>query len=330
MSAKDLLDKILGIVKDNPGATGAGLGALAAAFGLGGSNNQAVGYQGGIPLYEATRKQVPYDYAAEGGYGGPDAETRRPGSFGRRYFSDTMMTEANSEDTAAAESLADSQVASILNNGSFNEPNPFGPGSYQQNAPTAASINQGNSDRIMEMLEEILNTGSEEASSSGPTAAPTPTPTPTPSNSDGLTFGHQSTPTPAPAPASEPETASRISNLLGTVQNQRGQQPPSSGGLTFGFAQGGLAALKDAKGFYLGGPTDGMADKVPATIEGREPAALSDGEFVVPADVVSHLGNGNSSAGAKQLQEMMENIRKARTGNPQQGKQINPKQFIPR
>ncbi|NDG33550.1 hypothetical protein EB118_26280, partial [bacterium] len=59
-------------------------------------------------------------------------------------------------------------------------------------------------------------------------------------------------------------------------------------------------------------------------------AALSDGEFVIPADVVSHLGNGNSNAGAKRLYEMMDRIRGARTGNAKQGKQINPNKFLPR
>ena len=49
-----------------------------------------------------------------------------------------------------------------------------------------------------------------------------------------------------------------------------------------------------------------MADLIPATIDGTQPAALSDGEFVIPADVVSHLGNGNSEAGAEQLYSMMD------------------------
>jgi hypothetical protein len=65
----------------------------------------------------------------------------------------------------------------------------------------------------------------------------------------------------------------------------------------YGYAQGGLASVAP-QGMYLGGPTDGMADQIPATIDNRQPAALSDGEFVIPADVVSHLGNGNSDAGA--------------------------------
>jgi len=92
-------------------------------------------------------------------------------------------------------------------------------------------------------------------------------------------------------------------------------------------AQGGI--LNMAKGQYLQGSTDGMADKLPAHIDNDQPAALSHGEFVVPADVVSHLGNGNSDAGAKKLYQMMDRIREARTGTKKQGKQINPDKFMP-
>ena len=91
-------------------------------------------------------------------------------------------------------------------------------------------------------------------------------------------------------------------------------------------AQGGLMA---AKGTYLRGSTDGMADKLNTSIEGKQPAKLSHGEFVVPADVVSHLGNGNSDAGAKKLYQMMDRIRVARTGTKKQGKEINPDNFMP-
>jgi hypothetical protein len=93
------------------------------------------------------------------------------------------------------------------------------------------------------------------------------------------------------------------------------------------MAAGGIAQLK--KGKYLNGASDGMADKVPANIDGVQEARLSDGEFVIPADVVSHLGNGNSDAGAKVLEDMMRRVRKARTGNEKQGKEIDPKKFIP-
>lgn len=91
------------------------------------------------------------------------------------------------------------------------------------------------------------------------------------------------------------------------------------------MAQGGMA-----KGRYLDGPTDGMADKLPAHIDNKQPAALSHGEFVIPADVVSHLGNGNSSAGAQRLYQMMARIRKARTGTTKQGRRINPDKFLPK
>ena len=95
------------------------------------------------------------------------------------------------------------------------------------------------------------------------------------------------------------------------------------------MAKGGIASVAPrGQGYYLGGPTDGMADKVPATIDGKQPAALSDGEFVVPADVVSHLGNGNSESGAQNLYRMMERVRKDRTGNPKQGRQIDPNKYL--
>jgi hypothetical protein len=93
------------------------------------------------------------------------------------------------------------------------------------------------------------------------------------------------------------------------------------------MAQGGEIAM--AKGRYLQGGTDGMADELPARIGKDQPAALSHGEFVIPADVVSHMGNGNSDAGAKKLYQMMDKIRMARTGTKKQGKRINPDKFMP-
>tara|TARA_R110000868_G_scaffold411627_3_gene706525 strand:- start:4860 stop:7298 length:2439 start_codon:yes stop_codon:yes gene_type:complete len=73
---------------------------------------------------------------------------------------------------------------------------------------------------------------------------------------------------------------------------------------------------------------DGMSDNIPATIDGMQEARLSDGEFVLPADIVSHLGNGSSDAGAKQLYNMMDRIRKARTGSEKQGKEINAERYM--
>jgi len=100
-----------------------------------------------------------------------------------------------------------------------------------------------------------------------------------------------------------------------------------------GFAAGGLSSLPEYKagGKLLNGPGDGMSDSIPAVIQGQKPqrAALADGEFVVPADVVSHLGNGSTKAGANQLYAMMDKVRQARTGSKKQGTQINPARFVP-
>ena len=98
----------------------------------------------------------------------------------------------------------------------------------------------------------------------------------------------------------------------------------SSGG---GFAEGGVAQLREGR--FLRGDGDGMSDEIPASIEGEVDALLSDGEFVIPADVVSHLGNGSSEAGARVLYDMMDRIRKERTGKEEQAKEIPADKVLP-
>jgi len=94
-------------------------------------------------------------------------------------------------------------------------------------------------------------------------------------------------------------------------------------------AMGGSIGGYSDGGRMLKGPGDGMSDSIPGVIGKRQPARLADGEFVVPADVVSHLGNGSTDAGAKRLYAMMDKVRKARTGNKKQGKQIKPEKYMP-
>jgi hypothetical protein len=105
----------------------------------------------------------------------------------------------------------------------------------------------------------------------------------------------------------------------------------AEGGMMYGNG-GGISTLGSYSdgGRLLKGPGDGMSDDIPAHIGNSQPAALADGEFVIPADVVSHLGNGSTDAGAKQLYKMMDRIREARTGQKMQGKQINPNKFLPK
>lgn len=97
------------------------------------------------------------------------------------------------------------------------------------------------------------------------------------------------------------------------------------------YASGGISSLGGYSdgGRMLKGPGDGMSDSIPATISGKQPARLADGEFVVPADVVSGLGNGSTDAGAKQLYKMLDKVRQARTGTKKQGREINPNKYTP-
>ena len=101
----------------------------------------------------------------------------------------------------------------------------------------------------------------------------------------------------------------------------------------FGFAAGGLGSLPEYKagGKLLDGPGDGMSDDIPAVIRGKsvQRAALADGEFVIPADVVSHLGNGSTKAGAKKLYQMMAQVRKARTGKTKQAPAVKTDRLLP-
>jgi hypothetical protein len=129
----------------------------------------------------------------------------------------------------------------------------------------------------------------------------------------------------SPPAAKRPEPLGRLN--MPTSAKNKGDVEAASGGIMQsslgGYAAGGNPRL-------LKGPGDGMSDNIPATINGRQPARLADGEFVIPADVVSHLGNGSTEAGAKHLHAMMNKVRKARTGNPKQGKQINARKYMPK
>jgi hypothetical protein len=87
----------------------------------------------------------------------------------------------------------------------------------------------------------------------------------------------------------------------------------ANGGIA-SFARGGPSHLGDYSdgGRLLKGPGDGVSDSIPATIANKRPARLADGEFVVPARIVSELGNGSTEAGARKLYAMMDRVQNAR------------------
>lgn len=225
----------------NPG------GKIGQFIGAGGAERGPIGYTGGIPEYGIARTLQPNAFSTTM----PSGEPRRPGSGGRRYFTDTTYT------------------------------------------PTGETLTPG---RI------------------GPVNAPVTTKAPV---DPEVTRQAQLTQAQGIINSLPPEVAEQ---LLASLFDGMGiSRVP--------LAQGGTVPA--GRGYYLGGATDGMADQIPATIDGTQQAALSDGEFVIPADVVSHLGNGNSDAGAKQLYSMMDRVRQARTGRQEQGRKIAPNKFIP-
>ena len=108
-----------------------------------------------------------------------------------------------------------------------------------------------------------------------------------------------------------------------------GYTPPvakAGGGLmNMAMARGGMAQQFDLGGYsdggrLLRGPGDGVSDSIPATIGNKRPARLADGEFVVPARIVSELGNGSTEAGARKLYAMMDRVQSARRGTVGKGR----------
>jgi hypothetical protein len=126
------------------------------------------------------------------------------------------------------------------------------------------------------------------------------------------------------APAGYAGSIPKLTATREQIAQPAGRRPGSAAGPYF-------APIKyAAEGGYLRGATGGMADELDTTIDGKQPAKLSHGEFVIPADVVSHLGDGNSEAGAKKLYQMMDKVRQARTGKKAQAPEIKAEKFMPK
>ena len=98
-----------------------------------------------------------------------------------------------------------------------------------------------------------------------------------------------------------------------------------------GYLEGGgvPAVMQGSETEVISTERDGMSDSIAATIDESQPAALSEGEFVVPADVVSFAGNGSSEAGARKFYKMLGDIREASTGQREQIKEIDVEEYIP-
>lgn len=146
-----------------------------------------------------------------------------------------------------------------------------------------------------------------------------------------------------PDPGLQAATGGAVSELWDKYRGGMGNSgeggPGSPGGWARGgyvpsYALGGLGSLGGYSdgGQLLRGPGDGVSDSIPATIGGSRPARLADGEFVVPARIVSELGNGSTEAGARQLYAMMDRVQRARgktTGKGRVAADTRANQYLP-
>jgi hypothetical protein len=311
---KGLWDAVKGAFQDKNGKydfakLGAAGGALMSLTGLG--KAKPGGYQGKVPELTATRQQIKYD-----------DPNRRAGAGGRDYFTDTTYTpSADTAGIAAAREAAKGQAEGIL------------AGYKKADAPAEATTKFARPYEKAAATTGAATTGAATtgAATTGATtgAATTGIAAALPVIPNALDIAKQTYPEkfvddesradfvgPRSTPPAVSDGPPELNADIGQFAQQR----------TLGFAQGGQA-MKEPR--YLRGITDGMEDKINTSIDGQQPAKLSHGEFVIPADVVSHLGNGNSDAGAKKLYQMMDRLRQARTGTKKQGKQINPDKFMP-
>jgi hypothetical protein len=113
------------------------------------------------------------------------------------------------------------------------------------------------------------------------------------------------------------EAAKPTEKYMYNPEQQQYTQQMASGGIS--NLQYNLGGYSDG-GRLLRGPGDGVSDSIPATIANKQPARLADGEFVVPARIVSELGNGSTEAGARKLYAMMDRVQKARSKTVGEGK----------
>ena len=135
-------------------------------------------------------------------------------------------------------------------------------------------------------------------------------------------------------PYQTPQSTNMMASMApsgGGAVNQMSGEPNMQGTR---LAAGGLSDLGSYSdgGRLLRGPGDGVSDSIPAQIGDKQPARLADGEFVVPARIVSELGNGSTEAGAKQLYKMMDRVQQARgktTGKSKVAKNTNAAKYLP-
>jgi len=290
---------------------------LGAAYGMSGANKPTTGgYKGSIPNLTAIREKVKMpEYTPYSG----------KAVMGGKFFTDTQYTP-----TANTEAIEAAKTAATTTAEKYAATNPKAPDAAQSPLSLAqqkSTAVKAEAKPMSSLLDTYKIVGQPAITPEGIQFIE-PVKKETPAQLDDTVVDLNTwrvNPAPVTPEGIEPNLNSPA-QVSGDQMMAIGQPVTSMSTKVAGAAQGGIMQL--AKGRYLRGETDGMSDKIPSSIDGVQPAALSHGEFVIPADVVSHLGNGNSDAGADQLYKMMDRVRKDRTGTTKQGKKINPDKYL--
>jgi len=248
------------------------------------------GYKGGIPTLTASRQMLPIPTTMQDASGRTVA--RRPGSGGISYFSPMRYLKPGE----TAEPIAQSAPAGIAN---LPIGNSLGPIQQPQQSP-AQRVAEG--DAFYQSPEYKDFQKSQEGMMGTMDMYDSPYFGSVGSGSAGRAMDAAYEKYKGIAPRQN-QMSSMPFDLSAPMQEYQA------------FAAGGIANLGGYSdgGRLLRGPGDGVSDSIPAMIGKKQPARLADGEFVIPARIVSELGNGSTEAGARKLYAMMDRIKKARS-----------------
>jgi hypothetical protein len=249
------------------------------------------GYKGGIPDLVSSRQMLPIPKTMQNAAG--QTVARRPGSGGVSYFTPNQyVTPAQAAAARAEQPMVQPtmQPYNVANKGipAGLDDSDMGNPIYQKNNNASSNPMGGSASTLAKYFE---GTG-------GPMR-----PQMSPSSDVDLTMPY----------VDKPRQDIGIGDFM--RQQMAAKQSQVSPAVQELFARGGITTLGKYSdgGRLLRGPGDGVSDSIPATIGKDQPARLADGEFVIPARIVSELGNGSTEAGARKLYAMMDRIKKARS-----------------
>jgi hypothetical protein len=293
----------------------AGLGGIGALLNkmMGSGSTGPSGYQGGIPKYTGYREQYPIPPSGS-------QSAIKPPEFERPNYDAVMAKMGGSpQRMAGIGALSTSQMQPSYQTPAMPAPRRPGSGGVTYFSPMQY-LKPGESPVVSNSQPTIqpYNTGNTPALARDPIPSwmnnpaiqelvATQKPQASVGNDVDLTM---------PIPQTFSRQNIGMADLMQKQPALTQQLPPKEGqGKTWDYAAGGITTLGGYSdgGQLLRGPGDGVSDDIPATIGNKQPARLADGEFVIPARIVSELGNGSTDAGARKLYAMMDRIKKTRS-----------------